>query len=159
MFDVRKLISMVSQCTTPLRKGEVLEEKDMGPLKVISINDFPSQEEIGDTENTHKLVDLHFIDVLVHEKRAEQCREDFIYQLNNFPDKHMLAGGPSYIALGGVLGDQTLALQFLAMGDALGLWKAVTPKTIGIEGPMADELAGRGYVMCTGYGDLDLRLG
>jgi hypothetical protein len=61
-----------------------------------------------------------------------------------------LKAGPSYIELGGWLGDQGAALMFMGLGEILGLWDVVTPETM-LRGTVnqgkADELAGLGLVM------------
>lgn len=54
-----------------------------------------------------------------------------------------------YIELGGWLGDQGLALQYMALGTALGVFQMLTPYTLlGLaEGdPLAMQMAGEGYV-------------
>jgi hypothetical protein len=58
-----------------------------------------------------------------------------------------LAGGPSYIALGGWLGSQELALMLIGAVELAGIAKAITPKVLGITGEAADQLAGTGLVM------------
>lgn len=59
-----------------------------------------------------------------------------------------LAQGPSYIELGGWIGDQALALQFMGLGERLGLWKVVTPRSLGItDHEAAANLMGAGFVM------------
>jgi hypothetical protein len=58
-----------------------------------------------------------------------------------------LAGGPSYIALGGWLGSQDLALMLIGAVELAGVAKAVTPAVLGIEGEMANSMAGNGFVM------------
>ena len=56
--------------------------------------------------------------------------------------------GPGYIELGGWLGDQTTALQFMGLGEILGLWEVVTPRRLGIEdAAQAQEMMGMGFVM------------
>lgn len=96
-----------------------------------------------------KLVDLHFIQVGVDMAKAEAWRADLTEWLNahaaDFRD------GPSYIAVGGVLGDQGLALQLFALGSALGLWQVITPEAFGMTGAEADNAAGLGFVMISGY--------
>jgi hypothetical protein len=58
-----------------------------------------------------------------------------------------LAGGPSFIALGGWLGSQDLALMFIGAVELAGIAPAITPKALGITGDGANELAGNGLVM------------
>ena len=54
----------------------------------------------------------------------------------------------SYMELGGWLGDQGLALQFMGMGSLLGLWNLLTPATImpGLPAELAGQMAGAGMV-------------
>ena len=58
-----------------------------------------------------------------------------------------LSGGPSYIALGGWLGSQELALMLIGAVELAGLAKAITPKLLGMTGEVADQMAGSGLVM------------
>jgi hypothetical protein len=58
-----------------------------------------------------------------------------------------LAGGPSYIALGGWLGSQDLALMLIGAVELAGIAKAVTPEVLGLTGEMAHTMAGNGFVM------------
>jgi hypothetical protein len=58
-----------------------------------------------------------------------------------------LAGGPSYITLGGWLGSQDLALMLIGAVELAGIAKAITPKALGMTGEMADTMAGNGLVM------------
>jgi hypothetical protein len=69
-----------------------------------------------------------------------------------YPEMDRLRGGPSYIEIGGVLGSQDIALRFIGLGSLLGLWTAVTPEAMGLgSGEDAKELAGNGFIMCSGY--------
>jgi len=33
----------------------------------------------------------------------------------------------------------------------LGLWDVITPATLGLSGELAQDAAGRGFIMCTGF--------
>lgn len=68
-----------------------------------------------------------------------------------------LAQGPSYIELGGWIGDQGLAMAFMALGKILGLWDIVTPATLGIEGDQAQQMMGMGFVMIAPGADSPVR--
>ena len=54
----------------------------------------------------------------------------------------------SYIEIGGWIGDQGLALMLMGLGEILGIWRLMTPKTIFKNFPedMQMEMAGNGYV-------------
>lgn len=151
MFDNEKIWRIIGECCVQVRKGDPIEERDVGILKVFEINTNPSIEELTVNDATDVIVDLHFINIMVDKTMAEKRREEFIEQLDQWPNTTELAGGPSYITLGGVIGDQGTALCFIALGAVLGLWSVITPKTFGVTGPQADQLAGAGYVMCSGY--------
>lgn len=58
-----------------------------------------------------------------------------------------LLEGPSYIELGGWIGDQGVALGLMGLGAILGLWDIITPMTLGIEGKQADDMMGTGFIM------------
>jgi hypothetical protein len=63
----------------------------------------------------------------------------------------LFAKGHSYIALGGWIGSQEVALLLLGLGDHLDLWQVITPGLRGVTGPEADSMAGMGFVMASGY--------
>lgn len=127
-----------------LRKGSEIEHRD-GATHVYAM---PHVDEAADL----KQVDVHFITIGVRQwLLTDENRGEFIRLCDAYPEPERLAGGPSYIELGGVLGDQGGALMFLAVGEAFDLWKVFTPATFGITGPEADALAGGGMVMCSGY--------
>lgn len=54
--------------------------------------------------------------------------------------------GPSYIALGGWLGDQGVAIALIGVGALLGLWDVASPETLGITGAEADQMRGMGFL-------------
>lgn len=68
----------------------------------------------------------------------------------------------TYIELGGWIGDQGLALQFIGLGAALGAWKLLTPFTM--LGDIVDEglarvMAGQGFVSLQVSGDVNVEAG
>jgi len=78
-------------------------------------------------------------------------RGEIITILKDYPQLERLAGGPSYIEVGGVIGDQGAAFQLFALGEVLGLWKVVTPKILGMDDATARQLAGSGMIMISGF--------
>lgn len=96
------------------------------------------------------MVDVHFFSVGITSD-AEGLRDDLCKALAGFPSPERLASGPSYIELGGELGDQGFALRLIGLGAHLGLWQAITPALWGITGSVADQMAGGGMVMMSGY--------
>lgn len=127
-----------------LRKGSEVETKN-GATHVFAM---PHVDEAGDL----KQVDLHFIVIGVRQwLMTDENRSAFVRLCDSYPEPERFAGGPSYIELGGVFGDQGVALMFMATGEAFGLWKVITPKSLGIAGAEADQLAGSGMVLMSGY--------
>ena len=80
------------------------------------------------------------------------CITDGLGEFGTF-DADRISKGPSYIEVGGWLGDQGTALCFFALGQRLGLWTVITPATLGMLRDTVEykELAGRGMVMLSGY--------
>lgn len=160
MFDIDKLYNILKECTVQLRKGEIvhgtpelvdainsgIEAKDL-PGGVVSIDMMPPIE--AAREDLIK-VDCHFLVIGVDKAKAEQHRAELIEILNNWPGGS-LKEGPSYITVGGTIGDQGAAFQLFALGKALRLWSVITPATFGMVGPEADAAAGNGFVMISGY--------
>lgn len=154
MRPIEALAAVVREQTAVYRKGEVVTESDVpadlhlgSRMHVVSIDAFPSTPERG------RLIDMHFVNVGFTEAAAD--RDGFLDALRKALADHgefsdldaaTLAGGPSYIQLGGWLGDQTLALQFMALCEFHEIGKVLTPATLRLDGPMADKAAGLGWV-------------
>lgn len=112
----------------------------------------------GDAEGD-AIHDVHFMRIATDEATTdpaplvsllERCLTERAGEFGQF-DRDRLSGGPSYIELGGWVGDQGVAFQLMACGEAAGLWGIITPKKLGITGPEGDQLAGNGMVMVDGY--------
>lgn len=146
--EIRLLAKVVREQTIAYRKGEVVKTEQQGAIRVVTIDAFPEAPYHG------TLVDVHFIEIGFTEAAAD--RQGFLDALTAaIPTEgewtnlslHDFEGGPSYITIGGWIGDQTLALQFMALCKFHEVGEVITPATIGIEGEQADLLAGRGMVM------------
>lgn len=157
-MDLDKLYRILNDCTTQLRKGEVVHGtpelvdainagSDDLPGGVVTIDAMPHEREAVGL----KPIDCHLLTIGVDCAKAEQHRSELVALLNDYPQPERLAGGPSYIEVGAEIGDQGAAFQLFALGEALGLWSVVTPAKLGINGPLADQMAGSGYIMITGY--------
>jgi hypothetical protein len=140
--------------TCTYRKGEPVRAEKIGDVAVVTMDFMPPREQAPPDA-----VDLHFL--LVAAEKAD--KDEFVPLLRaalgspgEFTniDARRLIYGPSYIELGGWLGSQDVALRFIGLGAVLGLWKPVTPASLGITGPDAEEMAGRGFVMLGPTGDL-----
>lgn len=160
-MDIDKLYKILGETTIQLRKGEVVhgdkhlvdainEGKDLKevPGGAVTIDAMPHANEArADIEK----VDCEFVVIGVDRKKAEARKGDLIEILNSYPQPERLASGPSYIEVGGEIGDQGAAFQLFALGKVLGLWDVITPATFGMTGEEARRAAGAGYVMMTGY--------
>lgn len=128
---MRKLIEYIESHT---RRGECQCGKcfDKGP-------DRPAPE--------HS-VNVHFFWVSA---QNDPTAEDLRTLLEaEYPQIDRLKQGPSYIEMGGALGDQGIALRLIGLGGILKLWTVVTPAMVGITGEDADGMAGAGFVMAGG---------
>lgn len=105
------------------------------------------------------LIDVHFFKVFVDDQfDPEHFKVCMAYSLmgegkGEFGDinEERAKGGPSYIEWGGWIGDQGLAMRMMACGQKAGLWKVITPATLHVTGKDADDMAGKGFVMTSGY--------
>jgi len=150
-MNLDKLYVIIEDSTVQYRKGQEIEEKKIGGLKVVNVYAMPHKTEM---KNDLIEVDVHFMTIGVDKAKAEQHRKELISILKDYPDPDRLAGGPSYIELGGVIGDQGSALRLFALGQVLELWTVITPKTLGIVGEEAQKLAGMGMIMISGFKEI-----
>jgi len=158
-MDLDRLYKILNETTIQIRKGDVVhgtpelvEAIKRGDEKlpggVVSIDMMPSDKEV---KPELERVDMQFLTIGVHREIAEEHRSEFIGLLNDYPQADRLTAGPSYIEVGGEIGDQGAAFQLFALGKVLGLWDVITPATLGFSGEQATQLAGIGYIMISGY--------
>lgn len=130
------------------REEDQIKVAAAGPVTVVEINDFATAPP-GAVR-----ADVHFVLVAPTEGLPE--REELVamvraaaQELGEFANLGVedLAGGPSYITLGGWLGSQELALMLIGAVELVGVAKAITPSALGFEGADADAAAGMGLVM------------
>lgn len=148
---VRALLDYVRRSTTVYRKGDIITEDFIGAMRVITVDAFPALPEGATTT-----VDCHFVTIGFTEALAELSHEEFYAAIEAatdgvFSPAPTWSSGPSYIAIGGWIGDQTDAFRFMACVQAHGLGKIIVPAMLGVTDPdLADQMAGSGYVMITG---------
>lgn len=160
-MNLNRLYKILNETTVQLRKGDVIHgskplvdainagvESDKLPGGVVTFDMMPRVEDAADGLEK---VDLEFLVIGVDKAKAEQHKAEFIGLLNTYPDPASLAGGPSYITVGGEIGDQGAAFQLFALGKVLGLWDVITPSLFGMQGDEAKQAAGSGFIMMTGY--------
>lgn len=150
MSRIRELAKFVQDYSLVFRKGEIVAEHDTGNVHVVTVDAFP---EIPSSERT---IDMHFVAV-GFTADALGRRDEFLELIRESEQGEFasisldrIKQGPSYIEYGGWLGDQTLALQFLALGELYDLWKVITPERFSVTGDDADRMAGAGFVMNSG---------
>jgi len=125
------------------RCGKCIDAPPPGPERTV---------EIGRMLAAHT-VNMYFFDVSA---RGEPTAEEFVNLTKacrgEFEEVNPLDGEEhSYIQLGGWIGDQGLAMQYMALGHLLGLWQVMTPAAIlDVNDPqqkaLADQMAGAGMV-------------
>lgn len=158
-MNLSRLYEILGETTTQLRKGDVFEgtpelvEQAKAGKKiegggVLEVYAMPHENE---ARPEIEKVDVEFLTIAVDKEKAEARKAELLAILGEYPAPERLAAGPSYIEVGGEIGDQGAAFQLFALGKVLGLWGIVTPKTFGFTGLEAREMAGRGMVMITGY--------
>lgn len=162
-MNLDKLYEIIRETTAQFRKGEEFQgspamvawakrndPEEEAPGGVLEIYDMPPVTAIAPDADVFT-VDCHFIVVAVHKKLAEEKKAALIELLEAPELKEAMAKGPSYIEIGGIIGDQGAAFQLFALGKVLGLWNVITPAFFGAEGDQADQMAGMGYIMMSPY--------
>ena len=151
---IEALNEAIDSSTIVYRKGDIITDKQVGRVHVTEVYAYPQ------TPARDAVVDLQFINVGATDDpvTADEFRALIAAAVGTGPypvSADDLRGGPSYIALGGWLGSQEYALRYIALGELLGMWKAITPAALGITDPeMAGQMAGMGFVMAAPY-DVD----
>ena len=142
--NIEALNKLISETTILLRKGAVVTRKP----GVVTIQAMPHENDELPPFTTKADLVMVTVGVLpiAHERRGT-----LVELLKHYPYPERLAAGPSYIELGGILGDQGQALALIALGHVLKLWEAITPALFGVTGAEAQKMAGMGYVMISGF--------
>lgn len=148
-MNLERLYFILKESTFPIRKGDSVVHSEIDGIPVTEIFNMPSEPTFDD--NNFFEVDCIFLAIAVDKKKADEHKEELIEILKTYPEPERLAGGPSYIEVGGILGDQGAAFQLFALGKYLGLWEIITPKSFFIEGKQVLELAGMGLIMISGF--------
>lgn len=154
-----RLYALLAATTVQLRKGSEFEGSpemvawakrgdpdEPPPGGVLEIFAMPESASVHGLEK----VDVTFLEIGVDKAKAEANRAELLDLLRAWPTPGELERGPSYMAVGGTIGDQGAAFQLFALGQVLGVWTLITPATLGITDPeMAREVAGNGFIMVT----------
>lgn len=148
-MDTEKLYKILKETTMQLRKGDAMKEDKTEWGKVVHLYFMQHVSEV--TDKDVEFVDMHYITIGVNKPQAVKYRDELLSTLKTYPDFERFKQGLSYIEVGGVIGDQGAAFQLFALGKVLGLWEVITPEVMGMDGEMADDLAGRGFIMFSGF--------
>ena len=146
-MNLQRLYQILSETTNEYRKGPEVTKEITENLEVTHVYAMPP---VDDAPESDVMVDVHFMQIGVNKTKAEKIRDEFNEILDTYPDPERLKGGPSYIEVGAVIGDQGAAFKMFALGEVLGLWQVITPASLGMTGAMADQMAGGGMVMTSG---------
>jgi hypothetical protein len=141
VFDLSRFIEAITDVTTVYRKGEVVIDEVTNGVKVTHVFGYPHEDEHADDET---MVDLFFVTIGV-KPEARGRAEEFMFYLREWHSP-TLPEGPSYIHTGAEIGDQELALRLFAIGQVLGFWNLMLPRSLGIEGDEERELVGGGFL-------------
>lgn len=142
--------AILRDCTTMYRKGEEVTTNG-------NVTEVFAMDRVEDAVPDEVKIDVHFCVIGVSMVEAERHAGGLAELLMAWPDEawgypsQPLSDGPSYISVGGVLDSQDSALRFFALGEALGMWDVITPEKLGVIGADADQMAGRGFVMMSGW--------
>lgn len=154
--QIDRIRNILNKTTVVCRKGNTIQQRTVGEIRpgvpamiLKEIFDMPSPEQLQ-ADNIEQ-IDMHFVIVAVQVDAIDDYREEIDELLLKWPQPDRLAAGPSYLELGGILHDQTLALQFMALGQVMGYWEVETPASMGFSGDIADTMAGQGLVCITGW--------
>jgi hypothetical protein len=173
---VEQVKAMLDATTTMYRPDESGVEEDVPTVGRVAVSknaagstdvwvNTPTESELRESDRI-EVVDVHFFKVAVDKAEAEDWRDIFNDVCLHWPPdptyqpENRLAGGPSYIELGGQIGTfmgQQDAMRFMALGKVLGAWDVITPRSLfaalhtEIEDAQANAMAGSGYVMISGW--------
>lgn len=148
-MNTSRLYEILAEVSGQFRKGAEITEHESSGLRVVEVYAMPHESETQDLER----VDCHFVIVGVNKEAAEARRHELLGLLQEYEPRSHWTGGPSYIHVGGVIGDQGAALQLFGVGHVLGWWKVLLPKDLGIGGSDADKYAGHGMIYAVPAGE------
>jgi hypothetical protein len=160
-MNLDRLYEILNETTMQLRKGDVVhgdkhlvdaikDGRDLSkePGGVVTIDAMPH---VSEAKPDIEKVDLEFLVIGVDRAKAQAHKDELVSILKTYPEPERLASGPSYIEVGGELGDQGAAFMLFALGKALGLWDIITPASMGFDGAEARAMAGQGFIMISGF--------
>jgi hypothetical protein len=82
MMDTNKLYKILTETTVQLRKGDMVEEKKIGMVKVVQAYFMQHVSEV--TDKDVEFVDVHYMIVGVNKPLAEKYRDEFVALLKTY---------------------------------------------------------------------------
>jgi len=108
----------------------------------------PKDSEVSSRKHTADMV--FFKVAMVDGPDADTLKSLIASQRGQFCDVDLFDGKEhNYMEIGAWIGDQGLALQFMALGNLLGLWKLLTPKELFgnlLDDSMVQRMVGSGLL-------------
>jgi hypothetical protein len=151
-MNTEAITEIVEHATIVYRKGEELTvtERPNGQT-VVEIFGYPHVSESPTPTTDMVFLSVGFTDdACVMRKELLRAIGDGIGPETE-QDWHK---GPSYIVIGADLGEQDLALRFMALCQHVGISKVITPKMLGFDDPeQALTMAGMGCLLIDGIHD------
>ena len=89
--------------------------------------------------------------IILKVPKLKQNKEKIMQWLDHYPEPDRLKGGVSYIELGAIVGDQRMAIVLMVIGEYFNWWTLIHGEKMGMSRVEAIEMAGRGFIMTTGY--------
>lgn len=124
----------------------VMSHVDRGACQCGKCFDAPANPE--EKQPLGHTADLVFFKVsAVNEPKADELRALIAQHKGDYEPVNPLDGKEhNYLELGGYMGDQGLALMLMGLGSLLGLWRLLTPKSLGLPDDLAMQMAGSGMI-------------
>jgi hypothetical protein len=129
-MNLNLLYKILQETTREFRKGEIIEGSPelVAALRAETKKVEPAWPNVGGVAEIYmmphvdeapsglEMVDCEFIKIGVDKSKAETRRAELINVLRGYKGPHPLSDGPSYIEVGGVIGDQSAAFSLFALG-------------------------------------------
>lgn len=134
----------------------VVDHTDRSACRCGKCIDAPPPEAEKTVDIGHNLkhtVNMYFFDVSArNDPTVEEFTKFTESHKGDFVDINPLDGKEhNYMEIGAWIGDQGVAMQYMALGELLGLWRIMTPAVIlNLDDPtqknLADQMAGMGMI-------------
>ncbi|MDA2921889.1 hypothetical protein MYX07_01340, partial [Patescibacteria group bacterium AH-259-L07] len=162
-MELKRLYEILSEITETARPGEdagnkkrssLEKQKDL-MLKAHGLKKVrgkfiqrPAKPDVFEVEEGVIRVDCHYHIIDVDKAKAEKYYDKIITAIRTHIPQEDFDPDLDYKVAGKKIGGTSPAFRLFAVGHVLGLWRIVTPKTLGITNPQeADQMADAGLIM------------